>query len=284
MVWTPNLLIRIIGAALCGTASGTLLFIVASYAQRWWVREPECGDDERIGALNALAALAIEWAAVTVAVITWPLARAMRTHGATVPSACSPIVLLHGWGFNTASLWLLRRRLQRAGLGPVSLFRYRTRGIPIETAAEGLRGFVAEVAHLHKGPITLIGHGLGGLVGRYYLRRYPPHGVRRLVTLGTPHHGTAAARNALGLRRLRPDSALIKQLSAGDRVPDQFDVIAISSPFDALVVPRRCADYPGACNIEIRAVGHTALLFSPRVVTLIGENLRPAASSAGTRS
>lgn len=254
------------------TAAATCLFTLATYTQRWWLRAPTCdGGDDRLGLINVLAALAREWAALTAVVLLWPLGAFARRNRAERPAAS--IILLHGWGLNAASFWWLRAQLRRRGYGPVSIFRYRTRGVPIEAAAEQLRQLLARQPATQ--PITLIGHSLGGLVGRYYLRRYPSQGVRRLITLGTPHQGTRAAWRLLGVGRLQPAAPLITRLNAGDHVPDQVEVVAISSPFDALVVPSRGADYPGACNIAIQAVGHHALLFSPRVVALITETLGP---------
>ena len=50
-------------------------------------------------------------------------------------------------------------------------------------------------------------------------------------------------------------------------------MIAIQSHFDAMVLPPGNAEYPGAFNIRVNAVGHNALLFSPKVYELLVENL-----------
>jgi triacylglycerol esterase/lipase EstA (alpha/beta hydrolase family) len=123
-------------------------------------------------------------------------------------------------------------------------------------------------------PLMLVCHSLGGLVARYYVRRYPAPHVRRIITLGTPHGGTVlAARRRNGAHKLAPRSAFLATLSAADRVPQQFDVIAIQSTFDAMILPPRHAEYPGAFNVVVNDVGHNALLFSVKVYRLIAENL-----------
>ncbi|MBI1818054.1 MAG: alpha/beta fold hydrolase [Deltaproteobacteria bacterium] len=268
-----------LAAAIAVVFAAAVLFNSVAYIQRWWTHVPSCEDDEPLGILDAVAAFVVECLSLAVLVVVSPLGWLVR-HQTAAPGNGQAIVLAHGWGLNAGSLWLLRRRLARAGFGPIVIFTYRTRGIEIEPAAERLRDQLASVHATHPGPITIIGHSLGGLVARYCLRRYPVPGVQRLVTIGTPHHGTIAARVGLGTKQLLPDAPLIVKLNAADHVPQQFEVISISSPFDALVIPHRNADYPGACNIEIRAVGHNALLFSRRVVKLIEEQLRASAQPA----
>ncbi len=187
-----------------------------------------------------------------------------------------PVLLVHGWGLNRGAFWLLRRRLLRDGWSPVCCFDYRSLRLDIEGAAMRLRARVDDLAQsmgAHQ-PLTLIGHSLGGLVSRYYVRRYPAPTVRRIVTLGTPHCGTTLARLHGGAgRKLAPGSQFLNTLTAADHVPQQFDVIAIQSTFDAMVLPPRHAEYPGAFNVRLNDVGHNALLFSSKVYRLLAENL-----------
>jgi len=159
-------------------------------------------------------------------------------------------------------------------LGSVWCFGYRAYRPDVEHPAALLHQMVLEAARVSRAPITLVGHGFGGLVLRYHARRYPPSGIRRIVTLGTPHQGTDLARWHPMLRRhLTPGAALLNRLNANDRVPQQFDVIAISSTFDARILPAANAEYPEAFNVKVADVGHNALLFSKKIVHLICENL-----------
>ncbi len=186
------------------------------------------------------------------------------------------MLLIHGWSLNRGCFWLLRRRLLRDGWSPVCCFDYRSPRLDVEGGAARLRDAVDQLAHAlgaHQ-PVTLIGHSLGGLVARYYARRYPAPTVRRIVTLGTPHGGTALARMRGGAgHKLAPGSQFLNTLNAADRVPHQFDVIAIHSSFDAMILPPHNAEYSVAFNIRVDDVGHNALLFSAKVYALIRENL-----------
>jgi triacylglycerol esterase/lipase EstA (alpha/beta hydrolase family) len=171
----------------------------------------------------------------------------------------------------------MQRRLLRDGWGPVCCLDYRSLTFDVEGAAAHLRHTVDRLRDDlgPAQPITLVGHSLGGLVLRYYARRYPAPAVRRIVTLGTPHGGTVLARRERGYgRTLAPGSSFLTALHAADRVPQQFDVIAIHSSFDAMILPPRNAEYAGAFNIQVAGIGHNALLFSSKIYGLIAENLK----------
>ena len=198
-------------------------------------------------------------------------------HGAGTRGA---IVLVHGREVSRGALWWLRRRLLRDGWSPVCCVAVRATTTDVERAASQLHEVIErlQVPALPPTPVTLIGHSVGGLAARYFARRYAAPRVRRIVTLGTPHQGTESGplcdwcARAIG-RRLAPESSLLRRLNAADHVAQQFDVIAISSTFDARILPPSNALYPGAFNVQLNNVGHYTLLFSPAVYRLLAENL-----------
>jgi pimeloyl-ACP methyl ester carboxylesterase len=123
-----------------------------------------------------------------------------------------PLVLLHGRG-NAASTWfpllapLAREHrvlaLDLPGFGCASA----TPG-PVRTAEEGLRFFAepveAVLSTLAPGPMTLVGHSLGGLVGlELALRGRVP--VERLVLVDSMGLGPEMARDARLYFRLGPE-------------------------------------------------------------------------------
>lgn len=85
---------------------------------------------------------------------------------------------------------LLGRRLRRCGFTPYR-FRYPSLRGTVAGNAARLHAFVdgipGETLHL-------VGHSLGGLVIRRFLRDFPGQRPGRVVTLGTPHTGSEVAR------------------------------------------------------------------------------------------
>ena len=237
-------------------------------------RVAPCDAAERLGLIDAAWAFAQECGALAAALLLLPAACCTSPCGAGSGTR-GTIILVHGWALNPGSLWLLRRRLLRDGWSPVCYLAYPSLRVDVELAARRLRDLLARLAAdpTHHGPVMLVGHCLGGLVVRCCARRYPVPQVRRLVTLGTPHQGTQLARIGGPWARLAPDSKLLRTLNAADHLPQQFDVVAIHSTFDAVILPPANARYAGAFNVQLNNVGHHALLFSSKVYQLLGENL-----------
>ena len=266
-----------LGYLFIGFGATITLYTAALYALRARVlrRLPACDTDEPLGLLTATRAFVVECISTAAVLLSIPLGW-LLPHCATGNGKRGPVLLVHGWILNRGCFWMMRRRLLRDGWSPVCCFDYRTLALDVEGGAAQLRASIDHLVQVSGGrsPVTVIGHSLGGLVLRYYARRYPAPYVRRIVTLGTPHAGTALAqRRGRTPHKLAPGSSFVNTLGAADRVAQQFDVITIHSGFDAMILPPRNAEYPGAFNIRVAGIGHNALLFSSKVYGLIAENL-----------
>jgi len=78
-----------------------------------------------------------------------------------------PVIVLHGYAMNRANFLPLAFRLARAGLGPIIGFEYWTLG-RTAAAARQLAWFVETVmARTGTPQVDVIGHSMGGVVGRY---------------------------------------------------------------------------------------------------------------------
>ena len=99
----------------------------------------------------------------------------------------------------------------------------------------------------------------------WYLRRLDGAAqVRRLVTIGTPHHGTMAARFGKGraLDELRPDSDIVSRLR--EQLPWTGPrLVCLWSEADPFVVPSANAQVSGVTNVELEGLGHCQLLLWP---------------------
>ena len=100
------------------------------------------------------------------------------------------VVLVHGLWMNGLELFLLRRRLRRAGFR-VHCFRYSTVRAPVEANAARLFDFASR---LDASVLHFVGYSLGGLVTLEMLAEHhdalPPG---RVVFLGSPVRGSRAA-------------------------------------------------------------------------------------------
>ncbi|MFJ9891017.1 esterase/lipase family protein [Streptomyces sp. NPDC091287] len=217
-------------------------------------------------------------------------------------TAAPPVVLLHGFIDNRSVFVVLRRTLTRHGHRHLEALNYSPLTRDIRTAAELLGRHVEEICErTGHSRVDVVGHSLGGLIARYYVQRLGgDRRVRTLVTLGTPHGGTAVAPGA-GVhpivRQMRGGSSVIEELRApapGCRT--RF--VSFWSEWDQVMVPVRTArvDHPDldAVNVRVTGIGHLALPVHPTVAAAIREALdapeagehtaTAAGSSTGTTS
>lgn len=182
-----------------------------------------------------------------------------------------PIIVLHGYAMNRANFRSLARRLGRAGLGPVLGFEYWTLG-KTGSAARRLATYVDEVrAATGAAQVDLIGHSMGGVVGRYYVSLLGGDGVvANLVTLGSPHAGTDVSAVGIGhpARELLLGSTMLQRLDAAPR-PARTRMTVVWSRADALVPGARHARVEGVEELVFDDLGHLGLLTDPRIASAI---------------
>ena len=108
-----------------------------------------------------------------------------------------PVVLLHGLMMRSPALLPMALRLRRRGFAPV-IFSYstlwRAPGLAMERLAMRLYSFGEQ-------PVHVVAHSLGGLIAAETMNRYQNLPPGRLVCMGSPIAGSAAARG-LAERRL----------------------------------------------------------------------------------
>jgi triacylglycerol lipase len=190
-----------------------------------------------------------------------------------VVAAGTPILLVHGLVDNRSIFTLLRRALQRRGFGHITTLNYSPFTQDVRAAAARLAHQVERICEdTGYERVHVVGHSLGGVVARYYVQRMGGDGrVHTLVTLGTPHSGTHAARLLPQrlVRQLRPGSELMSELAAPAQAC-RTRFVAFWSDLDQLIVPKRSArlDHPDLSvrNVLLRGVGHMSLPISGRVV------------------
>lgn len=109
-----------------------------------------------------------------------------------------PLGILLGGSSETRTLY---HDLKELGYTVITWSQSRPVG-PIDEAVRELAG-VVEIARGVQCPgIVLIGHSRGGLIARKWLAQNQPSGVKALITISSPHHGTTMARWAVYLSPL----------------------------------------------------------------------------------
>ncbi|GHE48705.1 alpha/beta fold hydrolase [Streptomyces vinaceus] len=199
-----------------------------------------------------------------------------------------PVLLLHGFSDNRSVFVLLRRTLAADGRRHVETYNYSPFTVDLRVTARHLARRVEELCErTGQERVDLVGHSLGGLVGRYYVQCLGGDArVRTLVTLGSPHSGTRVApfMDAHPLvRQIRPGSAVIAELRApapgcGTRC------VAFWSEFDELMDPTETAriEHPDlhAENVQVTGIGHLALAAHPAVMAAVRRTLDGPAPAA----
>lgn len=178
------------------------------------------------------------------------------------------VVFVHGLGSNRSGFLPLQAYLRLHGHAPQHAFDYRSGG-SVEQHALRLKRELD--THVRGGGISLVAHSMGGLVARFYLQQLGgARRVRRLVTLGTPHHGTHAANfiPAALVRQLLPDAPLIQRLNSLPP-PKDVEVTSITAGRDLLVQPTDAARCPFGRERHFPELGHVELLFRPEVFAAV---------------
>jgi hypothetical protein len=174
---------------------------------------------------------------------------------------------------NRSVFAMLKRGLRRRGFGRIITLNYSPLTDDVRVVAGRLEALVEAVC-IETGyeRVHVIGHSMGGLVARYFVRRMGGDSrVHTLVTLGTPHQGTAPAKLVPHpvARQMRPGSDIMTELAApspGCRT--RF--VAIWSDLDQMIIPKSNAriEHPdlNARNVFVACVGHNSLPVDGRVV------------------
>lgn len=206
----------------------------------------------------------------------WWHARALGRDGLVVPERSTgvPVLCVHGFTQNGTNFWGLRQALHRRGRAT----RAVSLGLParsIERYATRLRRALLDLADRYE-TFDVVAHSMGGLVLRHVLTLEPrlvAH-VGRIVTLGSPHAGTAVVRGLPAF--LLPEIVQIKRRSAwlaelpplGQLVPGARRV-TVAGGHDHVVYPAETCHEPGAVQVELEGVGHAGLLANPEVIRLV---------------
>jgi triacylglycerol esterase/lipase EstA (alpha/beta hydrolase family) len=242
--------------------------------------------------------LALVLAVVVVGVGTFAV-RAVRGGGAQVTpvpqDAQPPVLLVPGYGGSTSDLEPLAAALRAQGREATVVHLAGDGTGDLEVQAGVLQSAVRTALRGGAGSVDVLGYSAGGVTARLWLRAYDGGSVaRRIVTLGSPQHGTDLASLASDLapescpeacRQLATDSDLMRSLNAGDETPDGPLWVSIWTTDDQVSTPPETASLDGALAFSVqsvcpgRQVTHGQLPTDPAVMAMVLAELRRAAPS-----
>lgn len=231
-----------------------------------------------LGSSARLLQFAQEFRATMVSSSWWmPFCR--LSSAPMILSADLPVLLVHGYGCNSGFWRPLSRYLQHTGIShhavtlePVlgSIDDY---GLQIGAAID----LLCRAAGQDR--VIVVAHSMGGLVLRAYSSAHGRERIARLITLGTPHHGTTLARYGTGIngRQMcwmhhpaqRERSSWLSELHAREHADERGYLTSIYSNHDNIVAPAQSAHLDGACNIAFDGIGHVALGSDRRVIDCV---------------
>ncbi|MEO8304408.1 MAG: alpha/beta fold hydrolase [Betaproteobacteria bacterium] len=263
-----------------------ILFTITAiwFAIAWIFRAPR-PPSVRIGILATLRMFANELFAIArsgprMAVYRWLF------RDPEPAAASAPVLLLHGVLCN-AGVWQgMRAELVARGVGPVYAMSYGPPLASIDLFADQLAAKVDAILEATGAPrVALVGHSMGALVARAYLRRHGAAKVASLLTLGSPHHGSVHAWLFPGtcLGQLRPGNAWLEELNRAEGAPSPVRLMSVWSWHDSMVAPQTSARLGGAENVELHGIGHNALLGDRRVYEIVVRELAEVARVAASR-
>jgi len=195
--------------------------------------------------------------------------------------ARSPVLLVHGVLCNRGSMEDLRCELGARGVHPLYTMSYGPPLASIERFVDQLALKIdAILAATGASRVALVGHSMGGLVARAYLRRHGPDKISAVIMLGAPQHGSVHAWLFPGtsLMQLRPGNAWLSELNRGEVAPPGVRMVSLWSWHDSMVAPQTSSRLDGAVNIVVHGIGHNALVSSRRVAGLVAEELQRVAA------
>ena len=228
-----------------------------------------------------VVALALSLAIVAVVAVLGRLAKSPARPVVRADQRPGPVLLVPGYGGSTGSLEALAQRLRAAGrvASVVALPGDGTGDLRVDAAA--LRN-VADAAIVAGAPsVDVVGYSAGGVVARLWAASGGSAIARRVVTLGSPHHGTKVAGLAkifassacpLACQQLVPGSSLLDCLP---ETPGGPQWLSLWTSEDQTVTPPDSAHLDGADDLVVQdlcpglSVSHGELPRSPQVQAVV---------------
>ena len=214
--------------------------------------------------LGLLALLLVVAAAVTAAVVVPRLTGSDGARTTPAEQTPGPVLLVPGYGGSTSSLRPLADRLTAAGRD-TTVVEVPGEGTGDLNASADVLAAAADEALQRTGAdsVDVVGYSAGGIIARLWAADGGAQQARRIVTLGSPHHGTTVADLAArllpadcpeGCRQLTTGSDLLAKLNAGDETPPGPTWVSVWTTAAQTVTPPESAELEGAVDVRVQDI------------------------------
>jgi predicted alpha/beta hydrolase family esterase len=178
------------------------------------------------------------------------------------------VVFVHGFMCNRGFWEPWMQRLRAMGLPHAAINMEPVFG-PIQEYAASIEQAVQRVTACTGRRPVLVCHSMGGLAVRSWLQTHAGAGrVERVVTIGSPHHGTWLGRfsNRPNGRQMRLASAWLMQLEQDEVAQPRPPWTCWYSNCDNIVFPPSTARLAGADNRLLPGLAHVDLAFASELM------------------
>lgn len=263
--WTlAGMLVSALAVPLAGAVLAVVYSAIVSrsdeHAAQWW-----------------RALIGESWAGIRVFLLRQPWTAAVpRIRQAPGGRVALPVVLVHGyvcnhrlWDQVAAALLAQGHTVLAIDLEPVftSIDDYAAL---VEQAVQSLRQNTGQEQ------VALVGHSMGGLAIRAWMRAHGSAHAARAITLGTPHAGTQINPGITtpNARQMAWRSSWLQELDASETGATRSLFRIALSPQDNIVFPQRAQTLTGVTPVVFEGLGHLQLCTEPTVIRWVCSELQ----------
>ncbi len=186
-----------------------------------------------------------------------------------------PVLLVHGFICNERVWDKVAPALHQAG-HPVLVITLEPLFTSIDNYAPQIEQAVKQLQQTSgAAQVALVGHSMGGLVIRAWMRSHGCAAAAKVVTLGSPHQGTRVASwspTANGAQMVW-HSSWLQALQASEKPATRRLMQIALTRHDNIVFPQREQVLPGATVTEFEGLGHLELCLDARVIDWLVQKL-----------
>ncbi len=272
-LWLPAAVAVAIGLAV----AGRWLVVLGSFALSYLLRGRESAP--RSLGPGGLCRLVGEelWSVTKLFFVLHPLAPWLdRPDPPPASRHGMPVLLVHGFFSNGGFWWSVKRWLSDRGISNLYTVNLEPVFADLDHMSMQLNHRIEQICTASESDrVILVAHSMGGLVCRAYLRSVGARRVAGMITLGSPHHGTALAGLLPGhsVSQMRRGNAWLTTLEKEEKHTDLVPTRNLYSRHDNIVVPQDSAVLAWADNIPVDGVGHLSMAFTAGIKRQLGAQL-----------